>query len=281
MALSARQLASRLGIDQFAPAQATYRAAELARYFARGYRYGQAAHDGPDAPTATPGERSALEKYAQSHSEGPGLYKWRHYFDIYDRHLSRFRGQPVRLIEIGVAGGGSLGMWRDYLGADALICGIDIDPECERFAEHGVEVIIGDQGDPAFWSTFLQDRGTFDVVIDDGSHLPEHQVLTLEKLLPRLARGGVYICEDIVGPLQPFHAFVDGLTRPLSSAGVGEEAYPANSLQREIASVHRYPLITVIEKTARAVDRFEAIRYGSEWPGRWSGVARSSNGPMT
>ncbi len=36
----------------------------------------------------------------------------------------------------------------------------------------------------------------FDVIIDDGSHVTEHQILTAECLLPRLNPGGVYVIED-------------------------------------------------------------------------------------
>ena len=41
--------------------------------------------------------------YLENHPEGRLLHRVRHYFDIYHRHFSRFRGQPVTMIEIGVA----------------------------------------------------------------------------------------------------------------------------------------------------------------------------------
>src|SRR4051812_8731031 len=45
-------------------------------------------------------------------TSGPGVWKWLHYFDIYHRHLERFVGKPVTIVEIGVYSGGSLSMWR-------------------------------------------------------------------------------------------------------------------------------------------------------------------------
>ncbi len=36
-----------------------------------------------------------------------------------------------------------------------------------------------------------------DVIIDDGSHVTEHQILTAKTLFPYLKRGGVYIIEDV------------------------------------------------------------------------------------
>jgi hypothetical protein len=265
---SPREIATRLGIDQLQIAQRVYRTVAFQRYFARGYRFAQ--HFPPAA--MVPAEERAtsdLERYAESHNDGPGIFKWQHYFDIYDRHLTRFRGAPVTLVEIGVAGGGSLGMWREYLGGQAQIVGIDIDPACKRFEQAGVEVAIGDQGSAGFWDSFLRTHERIDIVIDDGGHLPEQQVVTLESLLPRIAPGGVFICEDIHGPFQPFHAYVDGLTRPLSDIGFAGETYPAGPLQLQVASVHRYPLLTVIEKTAASPSTFEARRHGTEWPKDW------------
>jgi predicted O-methyltransferase YrrM len=267
---SPREIATRLGIDQLPIAQRVYRTVAFQRYFARGYRFGERFPQGQAASAPSPeGASSELERYAESHSEGPGIFKWQHYFEIYDRHLARFRGAPVTLVEIGVAGGGSLGMWREYLGAQAQIVGVDIDPACKRFEQTGVEVAIGDQGSAGFWDSFLRTHERIDIVIDDGGHLPEQQVVTLESLLPRIAPGGVFICEDIHGPFQPFHAYVDGLTRPLSEIGFAGESYPAGSLQRQVASVHRYPLMTVIEKTNASPASFEARRHGTEWPKDW------------
>ena len=52
------------------------------------------------------------------------------------------------LVEVGVAWGGSLYMWRDYFGAKSSILGVDILPKCKRFENRamGIEVAIGDQG---------------------------------------------------------------------------------------------------------------------------------------
>jgi cephalosporin hydroxylase len=77
------------------------------------------------------------------------LHKWVHYFDIYERHLARFRGKAPVMIEIGVAGGGSLAMWKEYFGPGSHIIGIDHNPQCKAHEDDGIEVFIGSQDDPA------------------------------------------------------------------------------------------------------------------------------------
>ena len=55
------------------------------------------------------------------------VHKWHHYFEIYERHFSRFRDRPIRMLEIGVFRGGSLRMWKQFFHPDSIIVGIDID----------------------------------------------------------------------------------------------------------------------------------------------------------
>lgn len=124
------------------------------------------------------------------------LHKWHHYFDIYERHLSRFRGATFRFLEIGVFRGGSLRMWREYFGAQAMIVGLDRDPSCARFDGEFGHVRIGDQADPAFLRAVLAEFGPFQAVLDDGGHTAQQQITTFEVLYPELDDNGVYLCED-------------------------------------------------------------------------------------
>ena len=59
-------------------------------------------------------------------NKGPVVHKWHHYIPLYDRYFSQFRNRPVRFLEIGVAQGGSLELWRKFFGEEAIIYGIDI-----------------------------------------------------------------------------------------------------------------------------------------------------------
>lgn len=127
-----------------------------------------------------------------------GIHKWHHYFDVYERHLGRFRGTAFRMLEIGVSKGGSLSMWTEYFGPGARIVGLDVDPATLAFDGRwpNVTVRVGDQADPVFLADFDDEFGPFDVVIDDGGHTARQQINSFNLLYPRMTERGVYICED-------------------------------------------------------------------------------------
>ncbi|EDP65312.1 hypothetical protein BAL199_11666 [alpha proteobacterium BAL199] len=127
-----------------------------------------------------------------------GVHKWHHYFDVYERHLGRFRGTAFRVLEIGVSKGGSLSMWSEFFGPEARIVGVDVDPQTLAFDGRwaNVTVRIGDQADPAFLASLDDEFGPFDVVIDDGGHTARQQINSFNLLYPRMTERGVYICED-------------------------------------------------------------------------------------
>jgi SAM-dependent methyltransferase len=130
-------------------------------------------------------------------NRGRLLYKWQHYFEIYHRHLQRFRGKKPVVLEIGVFHGGSLQMWRDYFGAGTKIIGVDINPRVKEFEDENTTILIGDQADPAFLGGIRSRFPQIDIVIDDGGHTMVQQITSLGELYPHVQPRGVYICEDL------------------------------------------------------------------------------------
>lgn len=126
------------------------------------------------------------------------IERWHHYFDVYERHLSRYRGTPARMLEIGVQRGGSLTMWSTYFGDRARIVGIDIDPEVAGVADglENVSIRIGNQRDTVFLAEVEAEFGPFDIIIDDGGHMATQQIDSFNALYPNMTPEGVYICED-------------------------------------------------------------------------------------
>ena len=242
--------------------------------FARGAIFGQSLQGNSAAgPAITPlPSPNPLEQYFNAHTTGPGIWKWRHYFPAYHRHFAKFIGRDVHVLEIGVLGGGSLGMWRHYFGPRSRIYGVDINDACRENEGEGVKIFIGDQGDRNFWANVRAQVPVLDIVIDDGSHNPEHQIVTLEEMLPHLRPGGVFMCEDVYLVENPFHGYIAGLSQWLNHAwecvpGVSDPhaGMKPSSLARWVASVHHYPHLKVIERTEAPVAAFTAPRQGSRW----------------
>jgi hypothetical protein len=138
----------------------------------------------------------SLWAQALSHRGRP-LHKWTNYFPHYEAHFARFVNRPVTFIEIGVGRGGSLQMWKRYLGPHAQIVGLDIRPECKDLEGHHIAVRIGDQSDPTFLAAVLDEFGAPDVVLDDGSHVMSDIAATFAYLYPRMSPNGVYFVEDL------------------------------------------------------------------------------------
>ena len=118
------------------------------------------------------------------------------YFDSYDHFFSKYRNQKITFVEIGVLGGGSLFMWRNYFGPEARIIGIDLNPNAKKWEEHGFEIYLGNQSDVKFWDVFTKEVGLIDVVLDDGGHTYEQQIITTECLLSSMNDGGIILVED-------------------------------------------------------------------------------------
>lgn len=130
-------------------------------------------------------------------NEGRLIYKCEHYFDVYERHFSTFRGRSPRILEIGVFHGGSLDMWGSYFGRGTHLVGIDIDQRCADLARRNIHIRNGDQSDRDFLRRVVAEDGPFDVIIEDGSHLPEHQIIAFEELWSAVKPGGVMLVEDL------------------------------------------------------------------------------------
>jgi hypothetical protein len=208
---------------------------------------------------------NALRAYFEAHTDGPGIWKWDHYFDLYHRHFSRFVGQKVDVVEIGIYSGGSLEMWLDYFGAGCHVYGVDVEESCRVYASDRVSVFIGDQADRSFWTKFTSEVPEVDIVIDDGGHEPEQQIVTLEEMLPRIRPGGIYLCEDIVGGDHDLVRFASGLVDELNRFRVVDDESPATPFQDAVYSIHFYPFVMAIERRRRAVRAFSSRRQGTEW----------------
>ncbi len=142
-----------------------------------------------------------LREISEIHGHGKGLVGGdkcvRHnYCEKYERHLQTWRDKKFKLLEIGVMEGRSLKMWKDYFPR-ADIIGIDILEDCKKYESERIQVEIGSQADKSFLQNLCDKYGTFEIIIDDGSHLWNDIISSFNFLFPRLAGGGHYVIEDL------------------------------------------------------------------------------------
>jgi len=126
-------------------------------------------------------------------------HKWTHYLFIYDQIFARYldSGKPLRLLEIGVQNGGSLEIWKKYLPPGSEIHGLDINTKClELDFSANIHFHLGSATDEGFLNHLFADK-SFDIIIDDGSHLSGDIISAFFHLFKNLNPGGTYIIEDM------------------------------------------------------------------------------------
>lgn len=196
------------------------------------------------------------------HNTGRTIHKWHHYFDIYHSHFQRYRGKPVTVLEIGCFRGGSLEMWRQYFGPDAVIHGVDIVEESLRFAGKQTTIHIGDQADPVFLKELREKVGKVDILIDDGGHFMHQQIISFQHLFDLVAEDGVYLIEDLHtsywedfdgGHLRPgtFIEYSKTLIDALHGWHSREPSLQVDAHTSGIGGLHFYDSVLVVEKMPR------------------------------
>jgi cephalosporin hydroxylase len=132
------------------------------------------------------GRKHGTDKASQHHD----------FLRLYEKRLSHLRTQRFTMFEVGVYHGASVATWSEYF-SQAVIVGLDIDPQCKQYERSNIHIRIGDQSDAQFLFDTIIEFGKPRLIIDDGSHRWDHQITTFQILFPLLEPGGFYICEDI------------------------------------------------------------------------------------
>jgi hypothetical protein len=179
------------------------------------------------------------------------------YFDTYDELFSRYRNKDITFVEIGVLGGGSLFMWKDFLGDGAKIIGIDLNPEAMKLRQFGFDIYIGSQSDQKFWEEFLNDVGPIDVVLDDGGHTYEQQIVTTEMLLHNIRDNGMLVVEDIhtsymegFGPRR--YSFINYVKDMIDNINRRFSAFDGGGAERRVWSIQIFESIVAFHINRKA-----------------------------
>ena len=188
-----------------------------------------------------------------------------HYTQHYERHLGHLRERSFTLLEIGIGGykrprqgGASLRMWKHFF-PKAQIVGLDI--EDKSFVERPrIKVYQGSQTDEQLLVQIAEECGGIKVVIDDGSHRPEHIRETFRILFPLLEDDGIYVIEDTQTSYWPkWGGSTDLHSRETTMAlakdlldGLNYEEfegeYEPSYSDQHVVGLHAYHNLVIIEK---------------------------------
>ena len=204
---------------------------------------------------------SQLENYFYKNKKNL-IHKWDHYFEIYDRHFKKYKDKDIVLLEVGVSRGGSLQMWSDYFGKGSKFFGIDIDPRCKEFENENTKIFIGSQSDRKFLDYVKDNIPPVDILIDDGGHYMNQQIILFEELFGYIKKNGVYLCEDthssywlvFGGGYKRRGTFIEyskNFIDMLNAFHSEQSKYKINNFTKSVNSIHYYDSVLVIEKRKR------------------------------
>lgn len=151
---------------------------------------------------------SSQEFFDAMHPMGTDKTSRHGYHWFYGPQLQQFRTKPgLKILEIGAKEGRSAAGWTKYFDdatVDMMTYGGAKNDltfermECKLGDCSNVTRFEGDQSDTDFLDTVLKQRqGGWDIIIDDASHVPAHNIITFEHLWKNVRPGGLYVVEDI------------------------------------------------------------------------------------
>lgn len=144
-----------------------------------------------------------LEQLYHKHKKGdwPDKGSVHSYIEVYEELLKPYRETAKNVLEIGLMSGESLRMWTDYF--HGTVYGMDLNDkplnglaDLGKCIADGYNVKFGDAANPAAIHNLFEGI-KFDVIIEDANHDIEQQLNIFIALQPYLAKGGIYIIEDI------------------------------------------------------------------------------------
>lgn len=136
----------------------------------------------------------------QIHKQNSGKVsdKWASYLPFYDLLFGKYRDQNLNLLEIGVQNGGSLETWKTYFDNAKVLIGCDKNEQCSslQYDDARVHVVVGDATDSVTVGEIQKICETFDIIIDDGSHLSNDILNNFLIYFPMVKPGGLFVIED-------------------------------------------------------------------------------------
>jgi hypothetical protein len=123
------------------------------------------------------------------------------YTAVYSMILAQYDSIPFNFAEIGIEQGSSLLMWSEKYPLANINAFEYYDEKiqvCNNLNLPNVKIYKTDVSDPKTLNeSFAKSNTIFDIVIDDSSHVIEHENIIIENVHKYIKQGGILIIEDI------------------------------------------------------------------------------------
>jgi hypothetical protein len=160
-------------------------------------------------------DKGTADSLSLSWGEEYPFHSCMHYTTTYEKYMNAKKNKNINMLEIGVCDKrfpfASIKMWMTYfeninLYAVDNFWGHRMDDKIKdinNLNNNGVNFIYADQGSFEDWDELNQlFPNKFDFIIEDGSHWPNHMMVSLWKSINILKQDGYYFMEDIQNPLK-------------------------------------------------------------------------------
>lgn len=113
--------------------------------------------------------------------------------NFYEKAFAYYKDKNPTLLEIGTACGASLFLWKKYF-INGSFYGLDIyDVLKKDYFIEDIKYLLKD----AYDLNVINSLPNFDIIIDDGPHNLETQLILIKNYLNKLNKNGILVIEDI------------------------------------------------------------------------------------
>lgn len=194
---------------------------------------------------------------------------YHNYTEVYSQYFDPIKDLPFKFLEIGIYRGNSVKLWEDYF-PNAELHFIDITYDHVHYFSKRSQYHLVDQQNRTALQKFAQETGgAFDIILDDGGHTMQQQIISFVTLFPHVKKGGMYIIEDLhtsywssygggnhtATTISFLKKLIDDVNYVGATTGRAShqslEASLVNELkmfQKDIFSIHFYDSIAIIKK---------------------------------
>jgi len=119
------------------------------------------------------------------------------YTKVYSHYFNSIKDKNFKFLEVGIYKGNSVKFWEKYF-TKADLNFIDITSENLEYTSERSKYFYLDQSNKLQLTDFIKESGSnFDIIIEDGGHTMEQQLVSFAMLFPTVKSGGLYIVEDL------------------------------------------------------------------------------------